>query len=419
MKYNRIKSVANEIKYKTYRNKLNRILKVAERKYYSDLIDENKHNIKKTWQIIKNIVNKNIMRKYQSKFKLSDGSITCDKSIVSEKFNEFFTGIGPSLAKKIPKQTLSPLNYLGNPIIQSIFLSEVTTNEIDKIIQSLKNGAAGHDDITAANLKLVARSINQPLAYLCNLSFTQGVFPMELKLANILPLYKSEDPYSFNNYRPVSLLCVLSKVFEKVMYDRLLEFLEIHKLLFAGQFGFRKQHSSYMALMILIDKLISSLDKGEMVIGIFLDFSKAFDTVDHEILLQKLFHYGVRGCALDWFRSYLCGRKQYVTYNNVSSNTKSINCGVPQGSILGPLLFLIYINDLSKVCTYTTPILFADDTNIFLNGLDIQQMQNTINKELLNISNWLKANKLSLNVKKPITWYSPERNILILTLLYQ
>ena len=242
---------------------------------------------------------------------------------------------------------------------------------------------------------------------------------MEIKLANVLPLYKSEDPHSFNNYRPVSLLCVLSKVFEKVMYDRLLEFLEIHKLLFAGQFGFRKQHSSYIALMILIDKLISSLDKGEMVIGIFLDFSKAFDTVDHEILLQKLFHYGVRGCALDWFRSYLCGRKKYVTYNNESSNTKSINCGNPQGSILGPLLFLIYINDLSKVCTYTTPILFADDTNIFLNGLDIQQMQNTINKELLNISNWLKANKLSLNVKKHITWYSPERNILILTLLYQ
>ena len=187
------------------------------------------------------------------------------------------------------------------------------------------------------------------------------------------------------------------------MYDRLLEFLEIHKLLFAGQFGFRKQHSSYMALMILIDKLISSLDKGEMVIGIFLDFSKAFDTVDHEMLLQKLFHYGVRGRALDWFRSYLCGRKQYVTYNNVSSNTKSINCGVPQGSILGPLLFLIYTNDLSKVCTYTTLILFADDTNIFLNGLDIKQMQKTINKELLNISNWLKANKLSLNVKKTIT----------------
>ena len=132
--------------------------------------------------------------------------------------------------------------------------------------------------------------------------------------------------------------------------------------------------------MILIDKLISSLDKGEMVIGIYLDISKAFDTVDHDILLQKLLHYEVRGCALNWFRSYLSWRKQYVTYNNMSSNTKSINCGVHQGSILGPLLFLIYINDLNKVCTYTTPIWFAGDTNIFLNGLDAKQMQNTINE---------------------------------------
>ena len=220
-----------------------------------------------------------------------------------------------------------------------------------------KNGAAGHDGITADNLKLFAGSINQPLDFLCNLSFTQGVFPKELKLANVLPLYKSEDPYSFKKYRPVSPLCVLSVVFEKVMYDRLLEFLEIHKLLFAGQFGFRKQHSSYMALIIFIDKLISSLDKGEIVIGIFLDFSKAFATVDHEILLQKLFHYDVRGCALVWFRSYSCGHKQYVTYNNVSSHTESINCGVSQGSILGPLLFLIHITDLSKVCTHTTHLI--------------------------------------------------------------
>ena len=141
----------------------------------------------------------------------------------------------------------------------------------------------------------------------------------------------------------VSILCVLSKVFEKVMYDRLLGFWDNHKFLFSGQFVFRRLHSSYMALMIIMDKLISSLDKGETVIGIFLDFSKPFDTVDHEILLQKLFHYGVRGCALDWFRSILCGRKQHVTYNNISSNTRNTYCGVTKGSILGPLLFLMYI----------------------------------------------------------------------------
>ena len=173
---------------------------------------------------------------------MNDGSIICDKSIISEKFNEFFIGIGPSLAKKIPKQSLSPLHYLGNPMVQSIVLTEVTANEINKIIQCLKNGAAGHDDITASSLKLVSVAINQPLAYLCNLSFTQGTFPQQLKLANVLPLYKADDPYSFNNYRPVSLLCVLLNVFEKVMYDRLLEFLENHKSLFSGQFGFRRLH---------------------------------------------------------------------------------------------------------------------------------------------------------------------------------
>ena len=198
------------------------------------------------------------------------------------------------------------------------------------------------------------------------------MFPTELKIANVLPLYKSDDPFCFNNYRPVSLLCVLSKVFEKVMYNRLLDFLEDRKFFVNEQFGFRKLHSSYMALMILIDKLIESLDRGEYVIGIFLDFSKAFHTVDHKILLQKLYHYGIRGPAYDWFYSYLTDRKQYVTYNGISSNTKNVMCGAPQGSILGPLLFLVYINNLCSVCEYATPILFADDTNLFCSGKDLQ-----------------------------------------------
>ena len=205
---------------------------------------------------------------------------------------------------------------------------------------------------------------------------------------------------SFGNYRPVSLLCILSKVFEKVMYTRLLDFLEKQKVLFQYQFGFRKKHSSYMAVMLLVDKIIKCLEDGEFVIGVFLDFSKAFDTVDHEILLTKLYHYGIRGSALDWFRSYLSDRKQYVTYNGVASASKAIKCGVPQGSILGPLLFLIYINDLAKVCTHTCSVLFADDTNLFLNGRDLKEMEAQLNNELSVISTWLKVNKLSLNIKK-------------------
>ena len=152
--------------------------------------------------------------------------------------------------------------------------------------------------------------------------------------------------------------------------------------------------------MTLMDRLITSLENDEHIIGIFVDFSKTFDTVDHVILLNKLSHYGIRGSALKWFESYLSNRKQYVTYNGISSLTKTVKCGVPQGSILGPLLFLIYINDLCSVCTHTFPILFADDTNLFSSGKEIEALEANINSELSHISAWLKVNKLSLNIKK-------------------
>ena len=168
-----------------------------------------------------------------------------------------------------------------------------------------------------------------------------------------------------------------------------------------NQFGFRKLHSSDMALMVLMNNLISSLENGETVVGVFLDFSKAFDTVERVILLAKLEHYGLRWIAdLAWFRSYLTGREQFVTYNGVASSTKPISCGLPQGSSLGPLLFLVYINDLCNVCKSTLPISFADDTNLFKSSQDSSIIENVLNEESKNISLWLKVNKLSLNVKK-------------------
>ena len=243
-----------------------------------------------------------------------------------------------------------------------------------------------------------------------NLSLAEGIFQDELKVAKVPQLYKGDNPMRFNNYRAVSLLNIISRVFEKVMYTRLVSILENQKILYNKQFGFRKLHSTYMALMLLIDKLTNAIEKGEYGIGVFLDFSKAFDTVDHTILLSKLYHYGIRGSYLYWFSSYLSNRKQYVSYNNVSSNIKTISCGVPQGSILGPVLFLLCINDIANVCKYTMPISFADDSNLFSSGKDLSVLHNQTNEELQNISKWLKVNKLSLNVKKTHFLYSHEGN---------
>ena len=206
----------------------------------------------------------------------------------------------------------------------------------------------------------------------------------------------------FNNYRPVSVLCVLSKVFEKNMYNRVSTFLEIFKILHENQYGFRKKSSTHLALLSFVDKIIQAIEKVNMLLVFSLIFQKTFDTVDHDILLDKLDHYGIRGCALSWFKSYLSCRTQYVTYDGSESNRQMITCkcGVPQGSILGRLLFQIYINDLCTVCKNTIPVLFADDTNLFSSGLDATGIQDGVNHDLAIITEWLKANKLSLNIKK-------------------
>ena len=394
------KTAYNEVMYKTYRNKLKHVLAKAEKDHYANLLEANKSNMKKTWGILKDIINKNKANKVQSQFKLNDGSITSNKLIISEKFNDLFINIGPTLADKIPKQSKIPESYLGSRIENSILLAPVTLTEIDDIFKTLRRCAPGYDELTTDIISLSLPCIKNPLLHIMNQSLLQGVFPNELKVANVIPLYKADDPMKFNNYRPVSLLSILSKIFEKAMYNRLTDFLETQKLLMEKQFGFRKDHSTYMALMLLVDNLIKSLENGEYVLGVFLDFSKAFDTVDHAILLSKLYHYGIRGPALTWFQSYLSGRQQFVTYNGVQSSMKVVKCGVPQGSILGPILFLVYINDLANICRNTLPFLFADDTNLFISGSNLPQIEEMLNQELQEISLWLKVNKLSLNIKK-------------------
>ena len=396
----KFKSSYNQQMYTVHRNKVSKMKQEEERKHISALLEANKANLRKTWSILKSIINKKRDKRVQTRFRLPNHDIITDKKLISEGFNDFFANIGPKLASNIPPQSTPLHQFLGDRILHSIMISEFDAEEFSEILCSLRKCAPGYDEIDSDILSMSLPSIGMVLLKLLNFSLIQGLFPNELKVANIIPLFKSEDPMMFNNYRPVSLLSIFSKIFEKAMYKRLIEFLEMHKILYDKQFGFRKKHSAFMAHMILVDNLIKALQNQEYVIGVFLDFSKAFDTVDHSILLTKLYHYGIRGIAHDWFKSYLSDRTQFVTYNEEKSSMLPTTCGVPQGSILGPILFLVYINDLVSVCKYSLPFLFADDTNLFTSGKVLSDLITKVNEELSNISVWLKVNKLSLNVKK-------------------
>ena len=214
-----------------------------------------------------------------------------------------------------------------------------------------------------------------------------------------------KDPALFSNYRPISLLPFFSKILERLLHNRLYNFLTEHNILSMNQFGFRKNYSTFLALMDLVDNISKNIDEGNYSIGIFLDLSKAFDTIDHTILLDQLFRYGIRGVTLNWFKHYLNDRKQFVSYNNTTSVSMKVTCGVPQGSILGPLLFISYINDIANVSNIFKINPFADDTSLFRTHDNFESLITDTNQKLIRISTWLATNKLVLNIGNQTTLF--------------
>ena len=392
-------SLKIKCEYQYYQKIVQKFMRNAEREYYHNLFEQYKCDLVKSWKVIKQLINRKRINKIPRYFIINDKQID-DKLEIANSFNKFYTNLGPSLASKIPDKGVDPSSFLTNHISNSIFLSPVTEDEIAKILNALKKSSPGWDGLSAHIIIKCYTSFLNPLTHICNLSIQKGVFPSELKIAKVIPLYKGGDDAYLVNYRPVSVLPVFSKLYEKLMYERLVTFFDEMKILYSYQFGFRKHHSTGMALMILVDRISKALQEGEYVLGVFIDFSKAFDTVNHKILLNKLWHYGIRGVAHKWMTSYLYNRKQFVCYDGVNSPYDNITCGVPQGSILGPLLFLIYVNDMASVSDKLFTLLFADDTNTFLSGKDINALIRTMNEELSKLVGWMYANKLSLNIAK-------------------
>ena len=372
--------------------------------------------MRNTWSTINEILNKNKVKQAFPSYFIHNGKRLDNPQVIADEFNKYFTDVGLTLASKIdfPKNICYE-DYLQNPVQDHFKFRSVTIETVIKTIESLKPKARkGADNISNKILKYIKYEIASILSKFMNMIFEQGIFPDILKIAKVIPIHKKNDNHCFENYRPISILPSVSKVFERIIHDQIYQYFTTSKLFYTSQYGFRTLHSTEFATLELLDRIILYMDKNKQPINIYMDLSKAFDTLDHTILLKKLKHYGIRDKSLDLLTSYLNNRIQYVNYGDIFSYHSIIKCGVPQGSILGPLLFIIYVNDIVNATQKFKPLLYADDTTLFTNiNSDFTNDPEILNNELQSISDWLKVNKLSLNVEKTkaILFHTPQKKI--------
>lgn len=390
---------------KNFNKVLRRLIALAKKSYYHSCFNYFLNDIKKTWQTINALLSRGKPSTTPDKLVVEGTTIT-DETLMAEHFNNFFASVGPNLANEIPPSNKHYTDYLShsNSVTSPFVFKPIDPDGIVKIIDSLKSkSTSGHDGISNKVIKSVKHLISKPLSMLINESFSSSTFPDLLKLARVLPLFKKGDVTQVTNYRPISILSSFSKIFERAIHNQLTDYLMENKLLHPYQYGFRKNHSTELAGLHLVDTIVSRLDNRFKSIGIFMDLSKAFDTLDHKILIEKLSYFGLSPSACNLIENYLTNRKQYVDLNGHLSSTKSLETGVPQGSILGPLLFTLYINDIAKATSYLKPTLYADDTTLIFSPDRNVHPTNTarlINAELSAVAEWFKANKLSLNIEK-------------------
>ena len=382
-----------------FRNKVTKILRKHKSNFRKALFLKYQGNLKKTWNLINVILSKNI-KNTSIKNILYNNILYDNDADIAEVFNSFFCSIGSNLDSQIPASSINPLSYINSNISSSFFLQPVSAFEVTYHIRSLKNSKEDIDSISVSILKENSEFLSFFIADLINCSFLAGKFPKCLKRAVVLPLFKKGETTDISNYRPISKLSPFSKIFEKCIKTRIVQYFCDFGIINPNQFGFQSNISTQDALIYLTEKMYQNLNNFSSTLAVYIDFSKAFDTVNRSILLAKLQKYGIRGIPLNFLVSNLDGRTQAVRVGTSLSKFKEINIGVPQGSVLGPILFLAYINDAPTISSLFSTCLFCDDTTLIFENKNIDYLIQNCNSGLNEFYNWCSANRLSINISK-------------------
>ena len=412
--YSKHRSVENKQIFDNYKNLYNKLLRAMKKLHYSKLLIAHQGNLKKSWDIIKEASNKSGRGNFSSPKSLNvNGNIISQTEQIVEHFNNHFTSITTNIQQSIPPTDRPPDSYLEE--VEANFIFNFTSPEqIIQIFSQLESkSSTDFTGLSTKFVKIILPIIARPLSHIFNLSLKYGLVPSQFKIAKVSAVFKKGGkPENLNDYRSINLLLVFSKILEKLVSIQLKEYLNEHNIIHPNQFGFQEGNSTIHPMIHMLNKISSAMNKNEYTIGIFCDLTKAFDMVPVDIMCKKLEKIGIRGRNLEWFRNYLTDRQQFVCIDSISSTLREISLGLPQGSILGPILFIIFINDLPK-STLLYSLLFADDTTLLASGSNLPELVTFVNSELQKVSTWFRANKMSLHpLKTKFTIFHPSPHLI-------